>query len=463
MSESSTYVPGEYAVDPVNFTHPTERKSPPLVRIQPNRDEYLLIDPARYLSREHMEAECQKLWPRVWLWAGRESDIPEVGSWQRLQIGKESIIVVRSAPDEVSAFYNNCQHRGNALALGDFGKVRNAFVCPYHSWSYDLKGRCKRVTDRRYFQSAALCGNLDAGGICCETWGGNIFVNMDENARPLREYLGEIVELTDAYDLAGMSVVQDVIVDLNCNWKVALDAFSEAYHVHMTHPQALPILEDIQTQIDFYRYGHSRMWTSTGRPSGRIPRSTAVNDAQKYMLADAGIDPTTFEGECGDVPRAIREAKRRTDNVFGLDYSRYTDSQLTDTWTLNVCPNVQFLPHPEGCLIDWFHPHPDDPCKSSLHVMVLSPRLKPGKAPPSWMGAAPDADTSGKTRPSRRRVSSEDPDLKSILGELLWQDVRNIEGCSAGMRSRNFQNVRFSELEQRNQHQFAEMDRYLKA
>jgi phenylpropionate dioxygenase-like ring-hydroxylating dioxygenase large terminal subunit len=454
------YIPGEFAIDPDRYSHPIERKSPPWNAFHADKDNYLLIEPVRYTGREHMEREWAKLWPRVWLCAGRVSDLPEVGSWLRFDIGPESIIVVRSAPDVISALYNTCQHRGNRLVDGDFGKVA-AFVCPYHSWTYDLNGKCKRITDRKYFKPGALCGKLDAGTLRCGVWGGNVWVNMDEDAPPLSEYLNKVMAIFEPYQLEKMSVIRDVVVDLRCNWKVLLDAFSESYHVHMTHPEGMPVTEDLRTQIDFFHYGHSRQWVPIGLPSSRMLQTDSLNELQKFLLRDVGIDPETFGGRSRDVPDAIRRAKRQSDNSYGIDYSRYTDSQLTDTWAINVFPNMQCLPHPEGALLDRYLPHPDDPTKCRLHVMVLAPPLKPGKGPPGYMGVSADADTSGRIRPIRQYVSSDHPDLKSIIGEVLWQDVRNIEACQVGMRSRNFQAVRFSEQELRNQHQFAEIDRYL--
>ena len=80
-------------------------------------------------------------------------------------------------------------------------------------------------------------------------------------------------------------------------------------------------------------------------------------------------------------------------------------------------------------MLDRYYPHPDDPTKSRLHVMVLAPPLKPGNGPPSYMGAPATGDTTGATRPARQYVGSDHPDLKAIIREVLWQDVRNIEAC----------------------------------
>ena len=74
-----------------------------------------LIPKERYLTPEFMALEWDRLWTRVWTLVCPLSDIPDVGDYFAFELGPESIIVVRSAPDRVHAFYNTCQHRGRRL------------------------------------------------------------------------------------------------------------------------------------------------------------------------------------------------------------------------------------------------------------------------------------------------------------------------------------------------------------
>jgi phenylpropionate dioxygenase-like ring-hydroxylating dioxygenase large terminal subunit len=450
------YVPGEWAI-PLSDPTRLERKSPPLASVQPLRDRNLRVDPRRYTGVEEAEREWKGLWSKVWLCAGRVSDLPKIGSWFQFEFGDDSIIIVRSGPDRISALYNACQHRGNQLVTGEFGDAAQ-FVCGYHSWRYDLTGRCRHVTDRKYFKPEALSGRLDLGSLRCETWGGCVFVNMDPDAISLREYLGEIVDLLDPYQLQDMSIIQDCVVDLDCNWKTVLDAFSESYHVHILHPTLMLAIEDQKLQYDFYAHGHSRHWVPIGTPSARLAAAD-LTDVQRYMLAEACLDPADFAGRPNEVRAAIQQVKRRPDNPWGLDYSRLTDAQLTDSWTMNIFPNLQLIAQPEGFLMQRYIPDPKDPNKCRQHIMALAPKMKPGVRPPAYLGVKEEADLG--VRPARQRSSWEDPDLLDKIGLILWQDVSTTRQCQRGMRSRGFDSVRFSEQEQRNLHQFAEIDRYL--
>jgi phenylpropionate dioxygenase-like ring-hydroxylating dioxygenase large terminal subunit len=454
------YIPGTSKVPSYGTTCPQDRKSLPLSVGQPHRERYLNIDPARYTSTEEMRRERDLLWPKAWMIAGLAVDLPSVGSWFRYDVGGESFVVARSDTDEFSAFYNVCQHRGNRIVAAEFGK-QPAFVCTYHSWTYDLRGKIKRITDRKFFDERALCGKLDAPQVRCEVWAGIIFICMDESAAPLAEYLGELPELLAAYHLEKMFIVRDVKVELDCNWKVVMDAFSEAYHIHMTHPQVLPLVDEQKVQLDFFKGGHGRIITALGMPSSRVARSESLNPGLEFLLRDSGIDPETFTGSACDVRRACQLAKRQRDNVFGLDYSEFSDNQLTDSWVIDIFPNTQWTLHPEGALVQRFLPHRSDPGKCVFHVSVLIPKMKEGRRPPFYMGVGPDVDISGTARPTTQHVRFDDPQLKDLIGELLWQDVANMIQCQRGMESRGFKAIRLSEQEQIIQHRFCELDRYL--
>ena len=85
----------------------------------------------RYTSREFFDLEMQRLWPRVWQVACREEELPEVGDFLEYVIGDQSILVVRSAPDTITASYNACLHRGTRLGRGrghfDDGQMKCSF------------------------------------------------------------------------------------------------------------------------------------------------------------------------------------------------------------------------------------------------------------------------------------------------------------------------------------------------
>lgn len=449
-----TYQPGEWPLNANAGADSPLAKSKSLTEILPEKHRYLVIDRERYIDPAFAQREWQGVWSKAWICAGLASDIREPGQWFKYDLGRESFIVVRQKSAEVKAFYNACQHRGRRLVSEDFGRSYS-FVCPYHSWVYGLDGVNRRVTNREYFDQRALCGDLGLQPVRCEVWAGFVFMNMDPDAQPLMKYLDALPSTLAAYRFEDMHIVKDAILEVPCNWKVAFEAFLEPYHAHITHPQILPSVDELYNQYDFYQNGHARVITPVGLPSPRYGDQVNINPVLAYMLQEAGIDPSTYTGTAKDVRGAIWAAKRKQDNPYGIDYSAFLDSQLTDDWNPSFFPNMTFNAHPEGVLVMRFLPHATDPLKCFYHLWILLPKTKPGIRPPAYFGVEANVDVSGSTRPVRRYVTMSDPQV----GELVEQDLVNLPAIQQGLLSNGARNgVRLSEMEQRIQQLHAQID-----
>jgi phenylpropionate dioxygenase-like ring-hydroxylating dioxygenase large terminal subunit len=451
------YIIGESGVVPLGRANDQERKSPPLSAYLPDRERYAQVSPQRHYDPAYVQLEWDRLWAKVWMCAGRVSDLSEKNSWFRFDFARESFIIIRGAKDEITAVYNVCQHRGNRLVDDDFGKSP-AFVCPYHSWTYNTTGKNIHVTDREFFREGALCGRLDLRKVKCEIYGGFVFISMDDDAPPLAQYLGAIIDITAIYPLEKLEVRFDLRLELACNWKVLLDAFSENYHVHITHPAFVDCTADQFSQMDFYKGGHSRRIVPVGVPSSRLPKTSTLNQMLKGLLQSAGIDPTTYKGAPEDVRRSIQLAKRAMNDARAEIYDRLSDNQLSDNWATNIFPNMHWSIHAEGLFMLRYEPHPSDPDKCVLYAMVLA---YPGMDFNLYAPVDANAKRENSGRPSRIRARHDDPDVEKVVGRLTYEDIRNTREAQQGMKSKGFNKIRLSEHEQPIMHQYAEIDRYL--
>ncbi len=200
-----------------------------------------LIPAKRYFDEAFFELEREHLWPHVWQMACRLEQIPNVGDWVEYSNLGKSVIVVRTK-DGVKAHHNHCRHRGVPIAGGkgnEHGNCAKAgFICPFHGWRWNMDGENSFVYGKHLFREELLDkGELALKPCRVETWGGCAFINLDDNAPSLRESLGPVLDRLEAHGVSNLRSEWWFGTVLPANWKIAMEAFMEGYHVMKTHPQ----------------------------------------------------------------------------------------------------------------------------------------------------------------------------------------------------------------------------------
>jgi carnitine monooxygenase subunit len=213
------------------------------------------IPTRRYYDEEFYRLEAEHLWPHVWQMACRLEQIPEIGDWVEYSILGKSVVVVRTK-NGVKAFHNACRHRGAELAQqGGHGNCRSAgFICPFHGWRWNIEGENSFVYGRHMFSEEQL-DKADLALRACrvETWGGCAFINFDDSAPSFRDTIGPVVDRLEAHGMSKLRSEWWYATVLPANWKLAMEAFMEGYHVMRTHPQlqqAAPMLYNSMYGID---------------------------------------------------------------------------------------------------------------------------------------------------------------------------------------------------------------------
>ena len=232
-----------------------------------------------YISEDYARAERDKLWRKVWQQVGRVEEIPEVGGYLTYDILDDSIIVVRTGPNEFKAHHNVCMHRGRRLvdtpegAKNACGRARKSFVCGFHGWTYGLDGACTHIREQDDWKGALTPQNTHLAPVRVDTWGGWLFINMDPDCEPLADYLFPAAKILDPFGLENMRYKWRKWLNFDCNWKVAMEAFNETYHVFTTHPE-------------FNKFGEFKGWA---KAQGR--HSNIGYDAPKGSGRDQVQDP----------------------------------------------------------------------------------------------------------------------------------------------------------------------------
>ncbi|QIG81549.1 aromatic ring-hydroxylating oxygenase subunit alpha [Stakelama tenebrarum] len=212
-----------------------------------------MVPASRYYDPAFYALENEHLWPHVWQMACRLEQIPNVGDWvEYTNVGK-SVIVVRTKSG-VKAYHNHCRHRGVPLTEGGHGNCKTkGFICPFHGWRWNMDGENTFVYGRQLFEEDKLDpAELALREVRVETWGGCAFINHDKDAPSFRESMGDVLPALEARGMDKLRVEWWFATELPANWKIAMEAFMEGYHVMKTHPQ----LQHAQPSLYNARYGN---------------------------------------------------------------------------------------------------------------------------------------------------------------------------------------------------------------
>jgi phenylpropionate dioxygenase-like ring-hydroxylating dioxygenase large terminal subunit len=195
------------------------------------------IPKERYYDPEFFALEAELLWPRVWQMACRLEEIPRPGDFVTYEFLDQSVIVVRTDDLGVRSFQNACRHRGVELVRGR-GTCESGFTCPFHGWCYGVDGANTFVSRPTAFSDHNLVPDeIGLTPVRCETWGGCAWINLSDEAPPLRECLEPVATVLDAWKVESLRAEWWFACRLPTNWKLAEEAFQEQYHVIQAHPQ----------------------------------------------------------------------------------------------------------------------------------------------------------------------------------------------------------------------------------
>ncbi|MET1754147.1 aromatic ring-hydroxylating dioxygenase subunit alpha [Novosphingobium sp. RD2P27] len=413
-----------------------------------------------YISRDYAEAEADRLWSKVWQHAGRVEELAEVGSYITYNIAHDSILIVRTGPDTIKAYHNVCPHRARRLVGNNAGGGQGvlpqskgehsacgrqgAFTCAYHAWTFDLDGKATHILDKDDWQGALNEERTSLTPVQVDTWGGWIWINMDPGARPLRDYLEPVASLLDPFEFEKMRYRFRQWGVFDCNWKVALEAFLEPYHVAGTHPQLTKYGDFYAWSRTLGLHGHDGYDTKDHTAEGSADRTTVhrapkgkdarVNIARMQQEFWDTIGASTTETLVQAAQRLVDElpegtppqqvhhhwimAAKADDAARGVIWPEISDEQMSQAGlALSVFPNMNILPGPTFALYYRVRPYGSDPDKCIYEAIALD-RFPPGEEPKTeWVFA--------------------DQDL-TAWPHVIAQDISNMIEVQRGLKSRGF-------------------------
>jgi nitrite reductase/ring-hydroxylating ferredoxin subunit len=405
----------------------------------------LTIPVEAYISEEYARAERDQLWAKVWQQVERVEEIPNVGDFLTYEILDDSIIVVRTAPDTIRAYHNVCAHRGRRLVDTPEGEHdargrRRQFVCNFHGWRYDIEGRNTFAAEREDWPCGLTERNDGLHAVKVDTWGGWIWINLDPDCEPLRDYLEPAASLLEHFELENMRYRWRRWLTFDCNWKVAFEAFMETYHVPYTHPEFMAFgmfLGWARAQGKHSNIGYdapkgmdenqAKLRIGSG-PDARV--STAqlqnftwenANTNTTSTLVDVAnrlVDELPEGTPPAEVQRYWLETARAEDEARGVIWPKVDPEIVAKAGTAwQIFPNFQIGHAVNNMLCYRFRPCGYDPDKCIFEAAVFE--LFPIGEEPKTKWEYTPADS---------------PDWRTVLP----QDFSNMAAVQKGMKSRGF-------------------------
>ena len=373
----------------------------------------------RYISRQWHEREVAKLWSRVWQFVCREEELPEVGDYQIYTIVRSSYIVIRTDENTIRAYPNACLHRGRQLK--DFDGRCSEIRCPFHGFAWKLDGSLKDIPAQWDFDHVDP-EHFSLPDCKVGVWAGFVFINPDPAAEPLEDFLGELVDQFAVWDLGNRYKQAHIAKVVPANWKIAQEAFCEAYHVNATHPQVMPYLGDTNSQVDVWE-NFSRVITPAGISSPLLDW-TPTQDQMMQAMMDVRHDqvsPLTIKESQSMRAMAAAGTRERWRADGGDHVDKLSDAELMDSIDYTVFPNF----HPWAAynrIVYRFRPNGDDHRSAIMEVLFLSPFAgeRPAPAPIHWLG--------------EHETFSDAPEL-GMLAKVFNQDLFNMPKVQAGLES----------------------------
>ncbi len=165
------------------------------------------------------QQEKRTIFATQWQLLGPAAQLTQPGEFITANLGGWPVFALVDAQGAIGAFRNVCRHQGMQVLEKPRGRSE-ALRCRYHGWTYDFSGRMIFTPDL----VAPADPTSEDNHLCriaCDVWHGLLFVNLDRDAQPLHEALGEVATATNAAQHARSA--GEMTTDFNCNWKTYVE------------------------------------------------------------------------------------------------------------------------------------------------------------------------------------------------------------------------------------------------
>ena len=379
-----------------------------------------------YMSDDYAETEYNHMWSKVWQWACHVDHIPKEGDYYVYDVGHLSALIVRTKNDKIKAYYNSCLHRGTQLKPANSSGVCKEIRCPFHGWTWSTEGKLEFLPCDWDFPHVNK-EEYNLPELQVDTWSGFVFINFDQKANPLKDYLGVLPDHFKNWALDNRYIETHVVKKLPANWKACAEAFLEAYHVLETHSEGIYTAGDANADYDIFgdhvtRFVHTIGYTSPHIKGEDRPDEQGILDI--LLGRRLGDDTGKVKVSQGRTAREIYAeiVQKEMSEKYNQDFSHLTVTETIDSIEYFLFPNAFFFPGLQLPMVYRFRPHGTD--GAIFDLLFLRPKQPDGKFPPPPEPHYLEVDESYTTVPGT-----------GFLGAVYDQDTNNLLSQTRGFKA----------------------------
>ena len=302
-----------------------------------------------YRDASIFAAEKEKIFSRTWQVVGNASQVANPTDYFTTELIGEPLLIVRGGDGKLRGFYNVCRHRAGPPAEGCGS--RKLFRCGYHGWTYGLDGALLSATEIEGVEGFRP-EEFALKPVRTEEWFNLVFVNLDPEARPLRESLGELPTQAEKFPFAQMKLFERRTYAMKCNWKTYVDNYLEGYHLPSVHP-------GLNRELDYNAYVVEPY--ARGR-AGHVRQFSPIRGAQP-----------------GDAtPRRYPDAREDLASPLTTDYFWIFPNWMLNCYPDNVSLNIVLPVDAERSLaiFEWYLPEKDHGSPASKAAVEFSHQIQ---------------------------------------------------------------------------------------
>ncbi|MBO0877154.1 MAG: Rieske 2Fe-2S domain-containing protein, partial [Pseudonocardia sp.] len=259
-----------------------------------------------YADLDHFRREQEHIFERHWFGAARADELDKPGSYRTIQVGRESVLLVRDRRGKLGAFLNTCRHRGAQLCAEPAGQLRNAVRCMYHAWTYGLDGALIAAPNLDTLTGVDRA-RYGLHRLHLREWLGTAWVSLAGDPPDFDQTVKGTVaarlggpDVIDAWHIEGLQLGRRHTYQVKANWKLVIENFMECYHCATIHPELTEVLPEFADGYAAQYYvGHGAEFgpgidgfTIDGTPAfPALPHIDSDHDRRYYAIT---VNPQVF-------------------------------------------------------------------------------------------------------------------------------------------------------------------------